>query len=222
MSSLLEKAGFGPNWRKLFRTIYSDRTARLTINGQMSRQIEISRGVMQCDPISPSLFVLQSIPLCEIIEELQENHRLILPDGRRALSGTFYADDSTLIARSSAHAFELYDRVRQFCSGSGAKLHPGKCIAIAAGAAEATLPNGISILPPTESTTLLGIPIGTSISREHQIESIVLNMLIRCSEWQRIGRTLNGRITVARSIILATAWYRLSALMTSSKEAAKI
>lgn len=145
-----------------------------------------------------------------------------LPDGSSAPTGTFYADDSTLIARSPEHAVALYDSARMFCARSGAKIHPGKCVAIATGPAAQTLPNGIRILAPTKSTILLGIPVGTELTRAQQIEGVVCKMLQRCSAWQHIGRTLKGRVTVARSIILPTAWYQLSALATSIPEAIKI
>lgn len=57
----------------------------------------------------------------------------------------FFADETTLIVRSTALATDLYSIAALFCKKTGAKLHPEKCVAVAASPAAQNVPNGIPI-----------------------------------------------------------------------------
>ena len=116
----------------------------------------------------------------------------------------------------------LYNTAAWFCTNSGAKLHPGKCVAIPTGPAPASLPNGIKVLDPTQHTTILGVPMGTTITRQQQTEKVIHNMLAKCAKWLHIGRSIEGKVTVVRAMIVSTIWYVLGALPTSENEAEKL
>ena len=135
---------------------------------------------------------------------------------------TFYADDTNLIAKSADSAVAQYAIAEWFCNHSGAKLHPEKCIAIAAGRAPPTLPNGIQVLDPSQHTSLLGVPMGTNTDRHHQTKNVISKMVQRCNGWAHVGRTIEGRITIARAMLLSTLWYVLGALPTNKKEANRL
>ena len=64
--------------------------------------------------------------------------------------------------------------------------------------------------------------MGKSITRAQQIEREILKMLEKCNTWAHVGRTIEGRITVSRAIILSTLWYVLAALPTIPAETKKI
>ena len=219
---VLSKMGFGQRWSQLITEIYDNRSAHLIINGAMSAPFDITRGVLQGDPLSPSLFIIQASPLYASISAMEQTHGIPLPDGSHAPTGSYYADDSTLIARSPVHAAELFDVAQRFCDGSGAMLHPQRCVAIATSPLAPTLPNVVRIIRTNECTELLGVPIGVDISRIQQVERVVSRMIKRANEWSHIGRTTDGRIATVRSIILPTVWYVLSALATNTTEAEKI
>ena len=218
----LTKTGFGPKWLTLINNIYNNRTAQLTINGRTTARFDITRGVLQGDPLSPALFIIQASPLYSLIAKLRTMCAIPLTINTTIPAGTFYADDSTLLAKSPEHAVQLFNAAQQFCTGSGARLNIQKCVAIPAGNAPTHLSNGIRILGRGETTSILGVPFGLDISREQQTNKVIKKMVERCAQWKYVGRTIQGRIIIARSIITSAAWYLLSALTTSKDEATKI
>ena len=222
MLAILAKMGFGPRFLSVIKAMYKSRRAYLSINGELTHPFPIQRGVLQGDPLSPALFILACSPLYSEMEAARDSHGIPLPSDRPAPVATYYADDTTIIARSPSSAVHLYNIAERFCLNSGALLHRGKCIAIPAGPAAPTLQNGIKILQPTECTTILGIPMGRDVTRTQQVEGVINKMIERCKSWHHVGRTIEGRVTVARAIILSTLWYVLAALPTSPSEANKI
>jgi hypothetical protein len=59
----LERYGFGKIFRKYFKTIYKDITARILVNGYFSDSISIERGVKQGDALSCAIFIICIDPL---------------------------------------------------------------------------------------------------------------------------------------------------------------
>ena len=222
MMAVLENLNFGPRWRHVIATMYTQRSARLSINGDLSNPFPIERGVLQGDPLSPALFILQCSPLYSKLNSLKTAHGIPLPDNNVAPVATFYADDTNIIAKSPASAVALYNTAAWFCEHSGARIHPDKCVAIATGPAPPRLSNGIRILEPSQDTTILGVPMGLNISRHQQTQRVVAKMIGKCSNLAHIGRTIEGRVTIARAMILSTVWYVLGALPTDPSESKKI
>lgn len=222
LHEVLSYMKFGERWRHFIKILYKDRTAQLNVNGTLTAPFPITRGVIQGDPLSPYLFVLQTVPLVVTMERLRYTHGIALTPTMCAPPATFYADDTTIIARSPSHACDLYNIADSFCKSTGAKLHPDKCIALVVSPNHLTLPNGIPILQADQEMTILGLPMGPNISRESQIKVIVNKMLQRCTTWAHVGRTLEGRVAIAQGIILSTLWYVLSATAISQTEAKNI
>ena len=222
MLATLEKMAFGPKFLTTIKAMYKTRTARLSINGELTRPFPIERGVLQGDPLSPALFILALSPLYAKLEAARNTHGIPLPNDRPAPVASYYADDTTIVARSPESAVHLYNLTEQFCSNSGALLHRGKCIAIPAGDSPPALSNGIKILQPSEYTTILGVPMGRDITRQQQVEKVVTKMIGKCEGWAHVGRTIEGRVTIARSVILSTLWYVLAAIPIDREEAKKI
>ena len=219
LTQVLSKSGFGPRFVRFVEKIYHNRSARFIINGDVTTPFAIERGVQQGDPISPSLFVISTTPLCLALQRKSTSHGIPITEDSAAPAAVCYADDTNLVARSPQHAAELCSIASDFCKATGAKLNFEKCIAISATPSRGYLPNGIRILDANETTTILGIRMGTTITRHQQIEHVINKMIMRTAKWQRIGRTIRGKITIARSIISSTLWYTLSVLSTIPQEA---
>lgn len=114
------------------------------------------------------------VPLINMLETLRETHGIKTADGNTLQTGSFYTDDSTIIARSPTAAVELYAKVEEFCGKTGAMLHLKKCVAIPVTSPESTnLSNGIRILQCGAVTKLLGVPIGPNITREQQVTRMI-------------------------------------------------
>ena len=222
MVAVLRKMGFGQRFITTIKTMYTNRSAQLSVNGELTKTFPIQRGVLQGDPLSPALFILTCAPLYAKLQCAKHEHGIPLTTNNRAPVATFYADDTNLIAKSPESAVQLYNIAEWFCTNSGAKIHPCKCIAIPTGPAPLTLSNGIKILGPSESTTILGIPLGLSVSRQQQVGRVITKMMEKGRKWAHVGRTIEGRVTVIQATILSTLWYVMAVLPTIPAEASKI
>ena len=222
MMAVIKKLNFGPRWRNVISTMYNQRGACLSINGDLSTPFPIERGVLQGDPLSSALFILQCSPLYAKLNNMKSLHGIPLPNNKVAPVATFYADDTNLIAKSPASAVSLYNAANWFCTNSGAKIHPEKCTAIPTGPAPPQLSNGITILEPEQDTTILGVPMGMQITRKQQTQKVLAKLIGRCNNLTHIGRTIEGRVTVARAMILSKVWYVLGALPINGSESTKI
>ena len=222
MLRTLQKMGFGRKFITVLQAMYKNRTAKLIINGDLTPPFPIERGVLQGDPLSPALFILTCSPLYAKLQSARNAHGIPLPNDNPAPVATFYADDTNLIAKSPQSAVALYNIAEWFCKNSGARLHPGKCVAIPTGPAPPRLSNGIRVTNPAESETILGIPMGQAISREQQVRTAITKMVAKCGKWKHVGRTIEGKITIVRSIILSTLWYVMAVLPTMQAETKNI
>jgi Reverse transcriptase (RNA-dependent DNA polymerase) len=58
IENTLKKYGFGPHFINCFRTLYNGISARILINGHLSRKMGIKRGVKQGDGFSGGIFAM--------------------------------------------------------------------------------------------------------------------------------------------------------------------
>ncbi len=72
ITEVLQNYGFGIQFIKYFKTIYSELTARIMVNGFMSEAIKMERGVKQGDALSCSIFILCIDPLIRNIRKSEE------------------------------------------------------------------------------------------------------------------------------------------------------
>ena len=101
----LTRYGYGPNFIKFFRTLYSGLTARILINGHLSNVIKILRGVKQGDALSCALFIicrdtlLRNINADPDIGIIKINSKLTNTEVKQKASA--FADDVGVIFRSN-------------------------------------------------------------------------------------------------------------------------
>jgi hypothetical protein len=59
----MENYGFGKKFREYFKIIYKELSAKVLVNGYLSKKISIERGIKQGDSLSCSIFILCVDPL---------------------------------------------------------------------------------------------------------------------------------------------------------------
>ena len=124
----LFKMGFGDNFIRWVRLLYTAVRSSVLVNGYTSRPFKPSRGVRQGCPLPPLLYVLS-------MEVLAANVRCHPDITGLRLSGlssslpvlSLYADDTSAVSCSDRATRAILSVYGRFEQGTGAKLNLGKC-----------------------------------------------------------------------------------------------
>lgn len=139
LQQVLETFGFGPNFRKWVKILYTDIQSAVICNGHISEHFPLSRGVRQGCPLSPLLYILALEPLACALRADPQIHGIKLPGGTEARV-SMYADDATLILsdeKSIVHSFRVIERYER---ASGAKLNSRNPTGFTSGSGRASRP----------------------------------------------------------------------------------
>lgn len=205
--------GFCLVLQKFVTSLYGKSTTVLAINCRIIEPFAVSRRVQQGDPISQFLFIIQMIPLCNMTESARPAHGIWLSPTITLPADSSFADDSLLLAHSPSTAISLYKIALAYCLSSGARLHPGKCVAIPAKLTDTQVySNEIKRISAGQATMVLGIPIGCGMSRKQCIQKVVRLMQHRCYQLNNRTLTIQERVAVTTYLIMSTLRYVLSVL----------
>jgi hypothetical protein len=121
MLEVMHYLGFGPIWRAIISGLLCSSTTQVLLNGIPSTRIFHKRGLRQCDPLSPMLFILIMDVLGHMISKAEEEG-MLQPLARRALQHqiSLYADDVVLfLCPEAADIAITMDILRLFAVASG-------------------------------------------------------------------------------------------------------
>lgn len=122
---VLQRFGFNEKSVQCIRSLYSNPTARIRINGHLTQSIKLERGCHQGCPLSPALFALFIEPLAQAIREDPEIIGISIGDNEYKIS--LFADDILLtLTDLQRSAPKLMSLLRLFGSYSGYKLNTHK------------------------------------------------------------------------------------------------
>lgn len=120
---ILQQLGLGGKDRRIITNLYWNQVAHVRVEGDVSEELEIRRGVRQGCVLSPLLFNVYSEKIFE--EALYELDEGILVNGER-LNNIRYADDTVVFADSMEGLQRLMDRVVESSSKYGLDLNINK------------------------------------------------------------------------------------------------
>lgn len=131
----LKRFGFGPVFQWWISTLYCNAKMKVLVNGFLTDDIPLERGVRQGDPLSPLLYSLCAEVLACNIRENNLIKGSLLPGAK----GTHfnigqYADDSNCFVKDVSSLQKLFQLLRKYELGTGAKLNVNKTEAMWLGA----------------------------------------------------------------------------------------
>lgn len=107
------------------------KTARIRVNGTLSRYFKLSRGTWQGDPLTSLVFILAMEPLAE---NIKNNHKIKgIQIGQEEHKMAMYADDVILYLTNPTQSHEIMDEIQQYSDISGYKLNTNKSEAMIIG-----------------------------------------------------------------------------------------
>ena len=122
MFRALRNIGINETYINLLEDIYSDATAKIHLDNEISTEIKISRGVRQGDPLSPKLF---NATLEEVFKKAEMEEEGININGEM-LSNLRFADDVAIFASSIESLERQFNRLHKESNRLGLKMHKGK------------------------------------------------------------------------------------------------
>ena len=165
LKDLLVCFGFGPDFCRWVSVFYNGAYTRLILNGWLTADIPLRRGVRQGDPLSPLLYILCVETLACHIRNCPEVRGFLLPGARgRQAKVRVYADDTTAILKDFRSLFQLFALISVYEKGSGAKLNLSKTEAMWLGAWKNRTDEPLG-LTWVKKMKILGVIFGTGSCR---------------------------------------------------------
>ena len=208
MFEALDTANFGPIFISWIKLLYRDPMVIILFNGILSRPVYPSRGVKQGCPLSALLFVITIEPLSCLLRTRPDLGITIASVGN--YTGALFADDVLLLSHSYRALTSQLDLVQVYCEGSGARLNrsKSKIVYLNNFSAIPTLPpQDLILLPSGVSQKYLGILFGHRIEDASQLDILDDRVHKAILQWGFRGRTLMGRVLLAKSVILSILWH---------------
>ena len=205
---VMRRMNIGDEFVSWVHVLLKDSRVSLMLNGWAQTPFEPTRGVKQGDPLSPLLFLLSLEPMCNLIREHPEHGIQVKSNPSVTATGTYFADDSTLISGSVQALKDQLDLVQEYCEASGARLNQSKCVVLVLNKNQSlpTMP-GFRVLADGETVTYLGIAFGRHDTTPETIDRLDRRLYASITMWSRRARTLEGRKLLANSVILSTLWH---------------
>ena len=135
LNNVLQKFGFGPVFLRWISTLYQDAVMQILVNGFLTDQIPLDRGVRQGDPLSHLLYILCAEVLGNNIRAETKIQGFLLPGARgQQFKMRQYADDSTCFVKDLYSLGVLFSILKRYELGTGAKFNYSKTEAMWLGA----------------------------------------------------------------------------------------
>ena len=120
----LKHLNFGDYFISWIEIILKDITSCVKINGFLTEEIEITRGVRQGDPLSALLYVIIAEVLGNQIRSNQNINGVTIRNIQQKILQ--YADDTQIIVSDNSSIAEVFKQLRLYDEATGAKINIGK------------------------------------------------------------------------------------------------
>ena len=167
----------------------------------MTDYFEITRGVRQVCPLSPSIFILAVELLALKIRQSPECRGIRLPNDKEARISQF-ADDTTIITNSTDSLKSHLQTIEIFGAISGLKLNRKKTKAMWLGSMKHNISKILEFKSTREPVKVLGIFLG--YNQDKIIAENFLNrirkMKTKLNLWLSRDLTLHGKSLLAKTL----------------------
>ena len=206
----MEQFGIGQGFIQWIKTIYSNATDMLNINGYLSDQIPLRRGVRQGCPLSALLYVLV-IEVLAIQLRINPNIVGFTIEGEKIIS-THYMDDATIIIKQNRCFKEVIKDLQDYEDASGAKVNYSKTKGLWVGNWKGRRVPPINIKWTSKNVKNLGIYVGNDHPDLETFNEIVPKFRKCLAYWKqfkisKIGKTRVVETFLASKLIYAMKFY---------------
>uniref|UniRef100_A0A3Q3GBT7 Reverse transcriptase domain-containing protein n=1 Tax=Kryptolebias marmoratus TaxID=37003 RepID=A0A3Q3GBT7_KRYMA len=211
--AVLPKYGLGETFLKWIRLLYTDPTAQVLTNNNMSKPFNLQRSTRQGCPLSPLLFVLAIEPLAMAVRA-NTGISGIRIGGRDHLISLFADDIIFFLSNLKISIPNLLNLIKEFGEFSGYKINNSKSELMFLNEEERRSPIVATPFKTSTGFTYLGIKITPSLS---EISTVNYNPLVEkvtemLNRWSNLPISMIGRINILKMTILPKFLYYFQTL----------
>ena len=216
---MLERCGFSDKWRQWISFCLSTVIFSILINGTPHGFFGSSRGLWQCNPLSPLLFVLVMEAVGKMLDKTVHEGCLSgfsvgVSAGRSLMvSHLFFADDTLIFCDANINQMLILRMVLiWFEAVSGLKVNLGKSELVAVGAVH-NMDLLVAVLGCKQGSLAmkyLGLPLGAKFKDKSIWNPILEKMERKLASWKKLYLSKEGRVTLIKSTLSNLPTYFLS------------
>ena len=214
LASVLETAGFKPEFRRWITMMYHNPQAVVQVNGRRLRVFAIERLVWQGCPLSPLLYVVALEPLLRRLrdERTSPSLRGVPFAGPLSARVSVLADDITVFVSRRLDIKAVKEAVVKYERIAGAKVNFDKSegLRLSAWRGSNTLPG------PFRSSdgpvSILGVWFGPDFQLERNWSEVQAKVNAQVGIWLSRRLSLKGRAEVCATYVFPLILYRLAVL----------
>ena len=208
---LLERFGFGPSFTRWISTLYNGANMQIIVNGFLTDPVPLARGVRQGDSLSPLLYILCVEVLACKVKECPEIEGFLLPGARGCQYKVgLYADDTTSFVKTFPSLVKLFDVIRIYEQGSGAKLNVSKTEAMWLGAWRSRTDQPLGLTWVTKMK-ILGVVFG-HVSDQDNWQPKLTKLEKHLNLWKSRSLSLVGKSLIVNTLGISKLTYLASVL----------
>ena len=207
--STLEHFGFGPNFIKWIKLIYTSTSSAVKLNGWLTSFIPLERGLRQGCALSMPLYVLTAEILALHIRQNPNIKGIRPPGSQDEVKLSQYADDTSFTLRDDTSIQATFDTLALYERASGAKINIDKCKGLWSGAFRHRTDQLLSFdwhndrLPDKLLGTFFGNTNCTRLNIDHRLQSIRNTI----AAWKHRDLSYKGKAIVINGLLTSTLWY---------------
>ena len=202
----LEKFNFGESFRKWITILYSDIISSVLVNGWISKDFKVERGIRQGCPLSSLLFILAAEFLANSVRGNRKVKPIEIRESDLQMKLLQYADDTLFFVKDEQSLKEILNELHMFGNVAGPKINKEKTSLIWLG--DSITRWNISqydLLWTTKPVKYLGHYIHSNnkeaLNLDWEQKLVKLRKIL--DSWAKRNLTIFGRVTVLKSLALS-------------------
>ncbi|GKU92519.1 hypothetical protein SLEP1_g6233 [Rubroshorea leprosula] len=214
---MMLRMGFNATWRKWIQECLKLSLVSILINGNLTKQFPVNKGIRQGDLLSPFLFLIVAEGLNGLVSSAVEKgwyKGVTIGNGGTMVTHLQFADDTLFFGEATEHNIRVIKCImRTFDLASGLKINFRKSELMGVGVEKSWSGKMAYRLYCKEGelpVKYLGIPIGGSQRRVAMWQPLVESVKRKLATWKGRHLSMGGRITLINSVLSSLPVFLMS------------
>ena len=202
---VMESFGIGPTFINWLKMIYSNASMTVKVNGFLTKDIPVRRGVRQGDPLSfyAYIFVNEILSL-----QLRTNENIVgFQVGGERIISMHYADDTTIAILQNRCFKEVFKELEFYEQATGAKINMKKTKGLWLGSWKSRKDSPVPITFTNTNVKTLGIYVGNADPASQTFEEIATKMNKTLNYWKPFRLNKFAKARVIEIFHASKLWY---------------